>query len=40
MKIASKSAELFVGCGITKDSIAEDEFKETVNKSMTMKKVL
>jgi len=40
MKIEDKSAELFVGCGITKDSIAEDEYKETVNKSMTMKKVL
>jgi len=40
MKIAGKSAELFIGCGITKDSIPEDEYKETVNKSITMKKVL
>ena len=40
MKIVSKSAELFIGCGVTKDSIPEDEYKETVNKSMTMKKVL
>ncbi len=40
MKIVDKSAELFVGCGITKDSIPVNEYKETVNKSMTIKKVL
>jgi len=40
MKIVNKSAELFVGCGITKDSIPEDEYKETLNKSMTMRGVL
>jgi isochorismate synthase len=40
MKIVGDSAELFVGCGITSDSNPEKEFLETVNKSMTMKKVL
>lgn len=40
MKRNGKQAELFVGCGITKDSIPEAEFMETVNKSMTMRKVL
>jgi isochorismate synthase len=40
MKIVGNSAELYVGCGITKDSIPSDEYMETVNKSMTMKKVL
>ena len=42
--IASKSAmtkaQLFIGCGITKDSNPVDEYIETVNKSMTMKKIL
>ena len=33
-------ATLFIGGGITKDSIPENEYLETVNKSMTMKKVL
>ena len=27
-----------MGCGITKDSIPEKEWEESVNKSMTMKK--
>lgn len=44
IKIASKpamtKAHLYVGCGITKDSIAEKEWGESVNKSMTMKRVL
>ncbi len=40
MKIVGDTAELFIGCGITKDSIPADEYIETVNKSMTMKKVL
>ncbi len=31
---------LYMGCGITKDSIPEKEWEESVNKSMTMKKVL
>jgi isochorismate synthase len=38
MKIFGDTAQLFIGCGITKDSIPSDEFTETVNKSMTMKK--
>lgn len=33
-------ANLFMGCGITKDSIPEKEWEESVNKSMAMKKVL
>jgi len=33
-------ANLFMGCGITKDSIPEKEWEESVNKSMTMKRVL
>jgi len=40
MKIVGDTAELFMGCGITKDSIPADEFMESVNKSMTMKKIL
>jgi isochorismate synthase len=40
MKIKGKVAELFVGCGITAASIPGDEFLETVNKSMTIKRVL
>lgn len=31
---------LFMGCGITKDSIPENEWEETVNKSKTMKSIL
>ena len=39
---ASQKAKvnLFMGCGITKDSIPENEWEESVNKSMTMKRVL
>lgn len=33
-------AELFVGCGITADSVPEKEFFETVNKSLTLGRVL
>jgi isochorismate synthase len=40
MKIKDKTAHLYIGCGITKDSNPEKEFLETVNKSMTMKKIL
>ncbi|MCO6146550.1 isochorismate synthase [Flavobacterium sp. NRK1] len=39
MKI-DDSAHLYIGCGITKDSDPEKEFLETVNKSMTMRRVL
>jgi len=40
MKIEDNKAVLFVGGGITKDSVPEDEWQETVNKAETMKKVL
>lgn len=40
MKIEENNAHLYIGCGITKDSDPEKEFLETVNKSMTMRKVL
>lgn len=40
MKIENKEVNLYIGCGITKDSNPEKEFIETVNKSMIIKKVL
>lgn len=40
MKLLQGKAQLFVGCGITKDSNPEAEYLETVNKSMTMKKII
>lgn len=40
MQICDTQAHLYMGCGITKDSIPENEWIESVNKSMTMKKVL
>lgn len=40
MKVEGSTAQLFIGCGITKDSEPEKEFIETVNKSMTMRRVL
>ncbi|RZJ65967.1 MAG: isochorismate synthase [Flavobacterium sp.] len=40
MKIIDDQAQLFMGCGITKDSVAEKEFFETVNKALTVKKCL
>lgn len=40
MKVNGTTAQLFIGCGITKDSNQEKEFIETVNKSMTMRRVL
>lgn len=40
MKIKGNVAHLYVGCGITKDSNPEKEFFETINKSMTMRRVL
>lgn len=39
-KKALTKAILYMGCGITKDSIPEKEWEESVNKSMTMKSVL
>ena len=40
MQIDKAQAHLFMGCGITKDSIPEKEWEESKNKSATMKKVL
>jgi len=40
MEINNKKASIYVGGGITKDSIAKNEWEETVSKSETMKKVL
>lgn len=40
MKLQDGKAMLFIGGGITRESSAEDEWQETVNKAETMKKVL
>lgn len=40
MKINGNDVQLFMGCGITKDSVPEKEFMETVNKSLTMKRIV
>lgn len=40
MKIDENTLNLFVGCGITKDSISENEWLETVHKSKTIKQIL
>lgn len=40
MKVNGNQAFIFVGGGITKDSNAEAEWEETVNKTQTMKNVL
>lgn len=40
MEICHSNANLYMGCGITKDSVAEKEWEESVNKSGTMKKIL
>ncbi len=40
MQIENNEAHLYMGCGITKDSNPEKEWKESVNKSMTMKRIL
>jgi len=40
MQIKENQAHLYIGCGITKDSIPEKEYIETVNKSLTMKRIL
>jgi isochorismate synthase len=40
MEICDSQANLYMGCGITKDSIPEKEWEESRNKSATMKKVL
>lgn len=40
MQLTDVNATIYVGGGITKDSIPEKEWEETVNKTQTMKKVL
>lgn len=40
MKITEEAAEIFVGGGITKESVPEAEWEETQNKAWTMKTVL
>ena len=40
MQIQEENAILYMGCGITKESIPVKEWEESVNKSMTMKRVL
>ena len=40
MQFKKDQAIIYVGGGITKDSIAEDEWDETVSKTLVMKKVL
>ena len=40
MQIENNQAHLYMGCGITKDSDPEKEWRESVNKSMTMKRIL
>ena len=40
MQFIGNEANLYIGCGITRDSDPDKEFQETVNKAMTMKRVL
>lgn len=40
MNVEKNAATIYIGCGITKDSIPEMEYIETVNKSMTIRKVV
>ena len=40
MQIENNQAHLYMGCGSTKDSDPEKEWRESVNKSMTMKRIL
>lgn len=40
MEIAENQINIYVGCGITKDSNPEKEYIETANKAMTMKQIL
>jgi isochorismate synthase len=40
MEIDNAQAHLFMGCGITKDSIPQKEWEESINKSATMKRIL
>ena len=40
MSVDDYKARIFVGGGVTKDSIAKKEWQETVSKTQTIKKVL
>ena len=40
MKLVDDKATLFVGGGITKDSVPDDEWQETIEKSTTMLRIL
>ena len=40
MQIINDKVNLYMGCGITAESVPEKEWKESVNKSMIMKKAL
>lgn len=40
MELEKNTAQIFIGGGITKDSVPTDEFIETINKSQTIKKIL
>lgn len=40
MEIEKENVYLYIGCGVTKDSDPHKEFIETVNKAMTIKKIL
>jgi len=40
MQIKGNEAHLYIGCGITRESVPEKEYRETVNKSGTMKRIL
>ncbi|WP_320815652.1 chorismate-binding protein [Flavobacterium sp.] len=40
MELKDTTAEIYIGCGITKDSNPEKEYIETKNKSVTMKNIL
>ncbi|MDR6969332.1 isochorismate synthase [Flavobacterium arsenatis] len=40
MQVKENEAHLYIGCGVTKDSVPEKEFVETANKALTMKRIL
>lgn len=40
MEILEEFFKIYVGCGVTKDSIPENEFQEIVNKTRTMRNVI
>ena len=40
LEVVNDAVNIYVGCGITKDSNPEMEFLETENKSMTMRNII